>query len=594
MRKKSSQFIRSVSLVWKSAPSWATWNVLVSLSAGILPLALVWLIKRLIDSVTAVTVSGWQEGYNMALFSVIGIAVIYLLDEVLQSSGILIRKNQSFRLEEYMNGIIHSKAVSLDLRHFEDPVYFDILSRASREAPYRPVSIVNNLVSLLRGAISLLLIAGLISLLNWVLVVVLILANIPGIWLRIHYADRLYNFRKELTPEARKSAYFNWLLTGDRPSREIRLFGLGDYFTRLFNKSFSKQKEEEIAIIKKRSVIEIISGLFKAAAAFVIVSYLVNETLDSDITIGGLAMYLLAFRLGMSYIWQILGSVAGLYEDSLFVSDIFEFLGLREDISAVPPIEKIESLQSSIVIDDLSFSYPGTGSEILSGINLEIKKGETIAIVGHNGAGKSTLVRLLARLYDPVKGSIMIDGIDIRHADPAEYRKLFSVLFQDFMLYNLSAGENISIGNTTLPLDSEKLKKAAMDAGIDQFISALPSGYDTVIGRLFDDSRELSWGEWQKIALARALYRDSSVLVLDEPSSALDSASEYELFTRFREIARNRTSILISHHFSNVSIADRIFVLDKGRIIESGTHDDLIRNGGSYSVMYMQQKNRYE
>lgn len=594
MRTKSQLFFRSLSLVWKSAPGWATWNVLVSLSAGMLPLVLVWLIKRLLDAVTAVTVSGWQEGYNMAMVSVIGIAVIYLLDEVFQSAGILIRKNQSFRLEEYMNGILHSKAVSLDLRHFEDPAYFDILSRASREAPYRPASIVNNLVSLLRGAISLILIAGLISLLNWVLVVVLVLANIPGIWLRIHYAGKLYNFRKDLTPEARKSAYFNWILTGDRPSRELRLFGLGEYFTGLFTRSFSMQKKEEIAIIRKRSVIEIVTGLFKAGAAFVVISFLVNETLESNITLGGLAMYLLAFRLGMTYIWQILGSFAGLYEDSLFVSDIFEFLNLKEDIIAVPPLARIESLQSSIVIEDLSFAYPGSSSDILSGLTMEIRKGETVAIVGPNGAGKSTLVRLLARLYDPSKGKIMIDGVDIRHTDPLEYRRLFSVLFQDFMLYNLSAGDNITIGNVSVAPDRERLKKAAGDAGIDDLISGLPGAYDTVIGRLFDDSRELSWGEWQKIALARALYRDSSVLVLDEPSSALDSASEYELFTRFREIARDRTSILISHHFSNVSIADRIFVLDQGRIIESGSHDELMKLGGRYQAMYNQQKQRYE
>jgi ATP-binding cassette subfamily B protein len=593
MRGKSSLFIRSVSLVWKSAPSWTTWNVLVSLAAGMLPLGLVWLIKRLIDAVTAVTVSGWQEGYNMALVSVIGIAIIYFMDELIQSSGALIRKNQSFRLEEYMNGILHSKAISLDLRHFEDPSYFDILSRASREAPYRPVSIVNNLVSLLRGIVSLLLIAGLISLLNWVLVAVLVFSNIPGIWLRIHYADRLYNFRKELTPEARKSAYFNWLLTGDRPSRELRLFGLGEYFTGLFRKSFTKQKEEEISIIRRRSAIEIVSGLFKAAAAFVVISYLVNETFDSDITIGELAMYLLAFRLGMTYIWQILGSVAGLYEDSLFVSDIFEFLGLKEEVIAVPPVKDAEPLQHSIIAEDLSFAYPGSGSEALSGISIEIKKGETVAIVGPNGAGKSTLVRLLARLYDPLNGKILYDGVDIRHFQPVDYRKQFSILFQDFMLYNLSAGDNITLGNVSVAPNQERMKGAARDSGVDDLISSFPSGYDTVIGRLFDDSRELSWGEWQKIALARALYRDSSVLVLDEPSSALDSASEYELFNRFREIARDRTSILISHHYSNVSIADRIFVLDRGRIIESGTHNELINHGGTYHAMYNQQKNRY-
>ncbi|MCD4770447.1 MAG: ABC transporter ATP-binding protein/permease, partial [Bacteroidales bacterium] len=462
-----------------------------------------------------------------------------------------------------------------------------------REAPYRPASIVNNLVSFLRGGVSLVLMGGLLAGLNWLLEVILLVANIPGVWLRLHFSDKLYNFRKEVTPEARRTAYFNWILTGDRPSREVRLFGLGDYFIKRFRDSFSRQKEEEISIVKRRTSVEFMSALFKGAAVFVTLYYIVRETALSSITIGDMAMYLLAFRLGMTFIKQLLGSVAGLYEDNLFMTDIFDFLDLKEKVIAVPPVINPTGFNDGIVIEDLSFSYPGGDRKAISNVSFEVKRGETIALVGPNGAGKTTLVRLLCRLYDPDEGDVLFDGKNIINSDPAVYRKLFSVVFQDFMLYNITAGENILLGNIKDPADRKMLEDVAKRVGIDELLSGLPKGYDTVIGRLFDDSRELSWGEWQKIALARALYRQSPILVLDEPASALDAASEYDLFTKFHEITKDRTSILISHRFSNVAIADRIIVLDRGEIIESGSHAELIKMSGVYKTMYDQQKSRY-
>lgn len=593
MRKKASLFYRSVRLVWQSSPGYTVAGIILSLAASVLPLALVWLIKKLTDAVTAITAVDSPEGYAIALWTVIAIAVIYFLDESIAALGALVRKTQNYRLGKYMHNLLHSKSVSLDLRHFEDPSSWDTLSRASREAPFRPASIINNLVALLRSSLSLLLIAGLIFMLNWVLIVILILANIPGIWLRIHYSEKLYNFRRETTPEERKSVYFNWILTGDRPSREMRLFDLGSRFRELFNHSYTMRNREEIAIVRRRSSIEIVSGLFKAAAAFLVISYLINETSIRNISLGDLAMYLLAFRLGMSYIWQVLGSVAGLYEDSLFVSDLFSFLDLTPSVTAPAAPVVVQPFSNSLKADNIIFRYPGAETDLLKGISLEIKKGETVALVGDNGAGKSTLVRLLTRLYDPQSGHITLDGTDIRNFDPAGYRQLFSVILQDFMLYNLTAGENISLGDISSQLNNKRIVEAAGRAGIHGLIKSLPQGYDTVLGRLFDDSRELSWGEWQKLALARALYRDAPLLILDEPASSLDTASESELFNSFREITRDRTALLISHRFSNISMADRILVLGNGQIIESGTHSQLMDAGGTYATRYMQQKNRY-
>jgi ATP-binding cassette subfamily B protein len=563
----------------------------MSVLRSIFPLLIIWLLKEVIDDITRAASADSQD-INIVI-PVLILVGVWFLDEVSSDFSNFVRKKQALKLEVYMYGLLHSKAVKLDLINFERAAYFDCLTRASREAPWRPNSIMNNLVSMLRGLLSLLLIAGLIVTLNWTLAVLLVVANIPGVWLRLYYADILYNFQRTQTPEARKSAYFNWLLTGDRPSREIRLFGLGNYFIGLFRKSFLKQKEEEINIIRRRTLIELISNLFKASAFLITLLFIARQTVNGNLSLGQMAMFLLAFRQGMVYIKDLFGSLAGLYEDSLFIGDTFEFLNLKENIVARDPVKKVSVLKEKIVAKNMSFTYPGNTAPTLNNVSFEIKKGEIIALVGSNGAGKSTLVRLLCRLYDPDSGFLKYDGTDIKNIEPEEYRKQFSVVFQDFMLYNLSAGENIRLGNLEAINHEAKIEAAAGKTGINELISSLPKGYETTIGNLFDESRELSWGEWQKLALSRALFRDAPVLILDEPSSSLDADTEYEIFNRFREIVKGRTTILISHRFTNVNLADRIILLDKGAIAETGTHDELIRRGGLYFTMFTKQSSRF-
>ncbi len=593
MEKKIRLFRESVRLVWESAPGWTMANIVMSVLRSILPLVIIWLLKVVIDDITVAARSGAGTTMVNVLRPIVALALIWFIDEASSDFSNYVRKKQSLKLEIYMYGLLHTKSIKLDLINFERPEYFDCLTRASREAPWRPNSILNNIISMLRGLLSLLLMAGLIFTLHWSLAVILLAANIPGIWLRLHYANVLYTFQREQTPEARKSAYFNWLLTGDRPSRELRLFGLGNYFKDLFRSSFLKQKEEEINIIRKRTQIELVSNLFKATALLITLLFIARETIGGILSLGQMAMYLMAFRQGMIYIKDLFVSLAGLYEDSLFIGDTFEFLNLEENIVEKEPVRAIHPLNKNIAVENISFTYPGNNFSTINNVSFEINKGEIIALVGANGAGKSTLVRLLCRLYDPDSGVVKIDGDNIKNLYPEEYRKLFSVVFQDFMLYNLSAGENIRMGNIEDNTPAEGIRHAAGITGIHNLISSFPNGYDTVIGNLFDDSRELSWGEWQKIALARALFRDAPVLILDEPSSALDTETEYDIFSRFREIVKGRTSILISHRFTNVSLADRIIVLDKGSIVETGTHDELIKKGGIYFKMYSQQSSRF-
>lgn len=593
MKKKINLFRESLRLVWNSSPGWTFTNIVMSVLRSIFPLILIWLLKEVVDVITKATTSGHPISDINVVWPVLAVVIVWFLDEASSDFSNYVRKKQALKLEIYMYGLLHSKSIKLDLINFERPEYFDCLSRATREAPWRPNSILNNMISLFRGLLSLLLIAGLILTLNWTLAVLLLVANIPGIWLRLYYADILYNFQRQQTPEARKSAYFNWLLTGDRPSRELRLFGLGNYFISLFKQSFLKQKEEEINIIRRRTLIELISNLFKASALLITLLFIARQTINGKLTLGQMTMYLLAFRQGMIYIKDLFGALAGLYEDGLFIGDTFEFLNLKENVTAAEPVIVPSPLKKKIVVENLSFTYPGNNFTTINNVSFEIKKGEIIALVGPNGAGKSTLVRLLCRLYDPDSGKVKYDGNEIRNMDPEEYRKHFSVVFQDFMLYNLPAGENIRMGNIDEKSSGSKIKASATTTGIHDLINSLPNGYETVIGNLFDDSRELSWGEWQKIALARALFRDAPVLILDEPSSALDADTEHEIFSRFREIVKGRTSILISHRFTNVTLADRIIVLDKGSIAETGTHDELMKSGGLYFKMFTKQSSRF-
>jgi ATP-binding cassette, subfamily B, bacterial len=591
--KKIRLFRESIKLVWASAPGWTTVNIVISVLRSFLPLLLVYMIKLLIDDITNAAALGRFTPYSDVFRMIIAVSVVFFLDEIIFEFGNFVRKKQAFRLEEYMYDLLHSKATRVDLGNFENPAFFDCLSRAAREAPWRPNNILNNVVSIFRGLVSLILMAGLLTTLNWWLVLLLLLVNIPAIWLRLHYAGLIYSFQREQTPEARKSAYFNWLLTGDRPSRELRLFGLGNYFKSKFKESFLNQKEEEINILRKRTLIETVSGLFKGAALFAALVFIARKTIIGSLSLGEMAMFILAFRQGMLYLKELFGSVASLYEDGLFIGDTFEFLDLKEKIVAEEPSVIPALLKNGIKVENLSFAYPGSSTPVLDKLSFEIRKEEVVALVGHNGAGKSTLVKLLCRLYDPDSGRISFDDNDIRNMDPETYRKQLSVVFQDFMLYNLSAGENIRMGNIDSS-DNDAIRTSAEKTGIHSLIQAFPKGYETIIGNLFDDSRELSWGEWQKIALARALFRDAPLLILDEPSSALDADTEFEIFSHFREIVKGRTALIISHRFTNVKLADRVIVLENGTIAECGSHDELMKKRGLYYNMYIKQSSRFD
>ncbi len=589
-KKKKPLFIRkSLRLLWRSSPLWATTGSALTLIRSFLPLALIYLVKVLTDMVTELVMTGTVVEPALLIWPVLAVVVIFFADEVAGELLIFVRSKHAAHFETDVHDMLHRKSMELDLNHFENPDYYDYLARASREAPYRPNSIINNLITLMRGSVSIILMTAVLATLHPSLILLVILINLPGVWLKLRFANIIYKWKSDQTPEARKSEYFSWLLTGDRPARELRLFGLGKFFRQLFTRSFAGRKQKETEILRKRALLEIISGLLKAGALFAALYYLTREVTAARITPGDMAMYLIAFRQVLVYIREILSAVAGLYEDNLFIADLFRFLELKERVVPVHPVITPKPPLESIEVRDLTFSYPGTGRPALKNINFKIGKGELVALVGPNGSGKSTLVKLLCRLYDPQQGGVYLDGQNIVHTDPVAYRKLLSVVFQDFMLYNMSAGDNIRMGKIDMPEPATRIPDAACKAGVHGLLSSLPRGYDTQIGRLFEDSRDLSWGEWQKIALARAVFRQAPLLILDEPVSALDAFTEHEIFSSFSAIRGDSTCLLISHRFPNVVAADKIVVLDKGEIAEMGTHSELMQKKSLYHKMFTLQ-----
>lgn len=583
-------------LVWSMSPGWTGINLILVMVLGILPVAALYLTKLIVDSVTgALAAPDPLAAFNQVLLYILIAGIIALAIAVARSLSELTSEAQSMIVTDGVSDVLHAQSVAVDLEYYEDTRYYDTLHRAQQEAPYRPTRIVNGLVQMGQNLISLFGVAVLVLSFSWVIALILLLAAIPASLVRYYYARKRYQFEKEKTETERQAWYYHWLLTETNFAKEIRLFDLGSLFRGRFRDSRSVLREGRITLAKHRTVADIVSQAIALIALFGSFAFIAYATLTGEITVGDLVMYFMAFQLGLGFIQVILRSLAGLYEDSLFLTNFYQFLDLKPAIQspAEPALIPRPDVQR-IAFQDVHFSYPGGTREAVSGIDLSLNPGEVIALVGENGSGKTTLIKLLCRLYDPDSGNITINGIDLRSLDPVAWRKEISVIFQDYVHYYLTAGENIWVGDVSREQDPATIAKAANRSGADAVIQRLPDGYQTNLGHWFSGGQELSEGEWQKVALARAFYRDSNIVVLDEPTSSLDPLAEADLFRNFRDLLEGRSAILISHRFSTVQMADRIYVLDKGRIIEEGSHADLLRLNGRYAHLFRTQAEHYQ
>lgn len=586
---------RALTYVWESSPSLTVVSAFVLLIQGLLPVLSLYMMKLMLDAVSnALANPGDQDAASKVLVIIAIAAGVYLFSYIFQILGGLITSIQGRKVMDHMNDILHTKSSRVDLEYYENAKYYDALHRAQNEAAYRPMTIVNGLMDVLQNTISLLGVVSLLISFHWSVGLILFAAVLPSIAVRLGFSNKLYNLQRKYTPEERRSWYFHWMLTSVDFAKEIRMFNLGNIFIDRYQELRKRLRKVRQDVDVQRSGFDIAAQVVAAVAVYGAYAWIAMRTIQGNNTLGDLVMFYQAFQRGQGFLASLLGGLAGLYENNLFLSNLYEFLDLEQNIKVLDhPLKIPEPMQQGIQFEHVEFQYPGGVRKVIRDVSLSIKPGKVIALVGENGSGKTTLVKLLCRLYDPIAGKISIDGIDLKDMDLNCLRQAVSVIFQDYAHYNLTARENIWFGNVGHSIQDEKIIQAAQRSGADEFINKLEKRYDTVLGKMFENGEELSIGEWQKVALARAFLRDSQVIVLDEPTSAMDPKAEYEVFMKFRELLDGKTAILISHRLSTVRMADHIYVLQDGVIAEEGTHEGLLAQRGIYASLFEKQAGPY-
>lgn len=594
--RRSVRLDLALRFVWQSTPGWTLANVVIVVLQGVLPLVSLYLMKLMIDTVSEGVTTGGSDTFFRDVLVVISImGAVNVLNGLVSTLSGVVNQAQSLIVSDYMQNIIHSKSIAVDLAYYEIPEYFDRLQRAQREAPYRPLQILQSLTQLGSNGISLVAILGLLVTLHPGIGLVLLVAVLPGFLVRLRYSGKMYHWQRGRTETERQVFYFNWLLTGDHFAKEVRLFNLGALFMERYADLRIILRQERLGLAARQAIASFAASLSATVLIYGSYAFIAHRTLTGAITLGSLVMYYQAFQRGQSSIRQVLNGVASLYENNLFLSNLYEFLDLEPNVTSPPdPKPMPRPMQTGIEFHNVQFQYPNTTRQALKDVNLVIRPGEKIALVGENGSGKTTLIKLLCRLYDPAEGCITIDGIDLREFDIVDLRGEIGVILQDYARYNLSVKENIWFGNVKAVPDLERITDVAQDSGADDVIQKLPNGYETILGKMFQEGEELSIGEWQKVALARAFLRDAQLIILDEPTSAMDARAEYEIFLKLRNLTADRAAITISHRFSTVRMADRIYVMENGCIIENGTHDELMALDGKYAFLFQTQAKHYQ
>ena len=582
---------RAVSLVWSTNRPLTLAIAGLTALAGVLPAAVAWVGARIVDAVVSAIASTHDPQVALRYVVIEGllVAALAIAQRMLSLCQSLLRA----QLGQRVNVMILEKALTLELAHFEDADFYDRLTRARREASSRPLSLVMRTFGLAQNAVSIVSFAVLLARFSPWAVVVLVLAGLPAFLAEAKFSGDAFRLFRWRSPETRMQLYLETVLAREDHAKEVKLFGLGERFLQRYRDIFRRLYHEDRALTVRRDAWGLGLGLIATVTLYGAYAWIAIEAVRSLITLGEMTMYLMLFRQGQAAVSGSLAAIGGMYEDNLYLSTLYEYLETE-----VPPargaLTRGPQPEDGVRFENVSFCYPEANEPALIDIDLHLPPGASLALVGENGSGKTTLIKLLTRLYRPTSGRILLDGLDLGEWDADVLRGRIGVIFQDFARYQMQVGENIGAGDEP-HFDDETRWRAAAECGqADDFIATLPAGYRTQLGKWFRDGRELSGGQWQKIALSRAFMRTrADILVLDEPTAAMDAQAEADVFEHFRRIAQGRITILISHRFSTVRMADQIVVIDRGRIVERGTHQELVALDGRYARLFALQAKGY-
>lgn len=600
----------ALGLVWTTDKGLTITLAALTIFAGVIPGAIAYVGKLIVDAVVLATETGQAADRSMVLRWIGVEAVLVVLMAAAQRGLTIAQSLLRALLGQRVNVMILEKAQTLELSHFEDSEFYDKMTRARREASSRPLSLVTRTFGLVQNGITLLTYGWLLVQFSWLAVVGLLVAALPAFFVETYFSGAAFRLFRWQVPETRRRNYLEWLLAREDYVKEVKLFGTGELFLDRYRKIFDELYTQDKSLTLKRGGWGFLLGVLSSAAFYAAYGWIGWSAAMGWITLGGMTMYLLIFKQGQSSIAASLSAIGKMYEDNLYLSNLYEFLDEEietQDGTAVSGPEPGDGVR----FENVSFVYP-TGSQTdddddgqanrsaggviaLDGVSLHLRPGQKLALVGENGSGKTTLIKLLTRLYLPSAGRILLDGRDLNDWKLDALRDRIGVIFQDFVRYQLQVGENIGVGDVANVDDRDQQQSAAEQGMADSFIDEMENGYETQLGRWFKDGRELSGGQWQKIALSRAFMRkQADILVLDEPTSAMDAEAESQLFDHFREVTRKQMAILISHRFSTVRMADQIVVLANGRIIERGSHEELMQQNGHYAHLFTIQAKGYQ